>query len=85
MKEFKKDFEKFELKLKNNEPFALSRNNDGEMIILFNQYINNGEFIYDPNDGQYELFRKKMIEKGTLWHMNSQPENVYSNKLYIKR
>jgi len=62
MKEFKKDFEKFELKLKNNEPFALSRNNDGEMIILFNQYINNGEFIYDPNDGQYELFRKKMIE-----------------------
>jgi len=53
MKNFKVDFAKFQNKIKNHEPFAISRCNDGEMIIMFDEFIDlrknlNGEFIYDP-------------------------------------
>jgi hypothetical protein len=67
MKTFKGDFEKFANKIASNEPFALSRNNDGEMIILNNQYINlldkyNGEFVYDPQFKHHQFFREKLLE-----------------------
>ena len=58
MKDFKEDFDKFEGRIKNHEPFAISRNNDGEMIILFDEFIDirkklNGEFVYDPKQQQH--------------------------------
>ena len=67
MKDFKEDFKKFETKIKNHEPFAISRNNDGEMIILFNEFIDlrkklNGEFIYDPKQEQHAFYREKLME-----------------------
>src|SRR5579859_8011444 len=70
MKTFKGDFDYFYAKLKNNEPFALSRNNDGEMIILNNEYINlldkcNGEFIYDPSNKDHEAFRQRLLDSAT--------------------
>lgn len=67
MKTFKTDFNKFHDMIKSHEPFAISRNNDGEMIILFDEYIDlrqklNGEFIYDPNQEQHRFFREKLME-----------------------
>jgi len=67
MKDFKQDFNKFQLMIKNHQPFAISRNNDGEMIILFNEFIDlrqklNGEFIYDPQQEQHKFFREKLLE-----------------------
>jgi hypothetical protein len=67
MKNFKTDFNKFHDMIKNHEPFAISRNNDGEMIILFNEFIDlrqklNGEFIYDPNIESHRFFRDKLME-----------------------
>ena len=67
MKTFKGEFEKFYLKIKNKEHFALSRCNDGEMIILFNEFIDlrqklNGEFIYDPQQEEHKFFREKLLE-----------------------
>lgn len=67
MKDFKTDFTKFEEMIKNHEPFAISRNNDGEMIILFDEFIDlrqklNGEFIYDPKQEQHKFFRDKLME-----------------------
>jgi len=78
MKIFKEDFSKFENKIKNNEPFAISRNNDGEMIILFDEFIDlrqklNGEFIYDPKQEQHKFYRDKLMEsaqhKGDNYHV----------------
>lgn len=67
MKTFKGDFEKFYLKIKNKEHFAISRNNDGEMIILFDRFIDlrqklNGEFVYDPQNKDHQFFRQKLLE-----------------------
>lgn len=67
MKSFKDDFAKFQQMIQNHEPFAISRNNDGEMIILFNEFIDiqkkcNGEFIYDPRQPQHKFFREKLME-----------------------
>jgi len=67
MKTFKGDFDKFYNKIKNHESFALSRNNDGEMTILFNEFIDltkkcNGEFIYDPNNKDHAFYRNKLLE-----------------------
>ena len=66
-KNFKDDFAKFYEMIKNHQPFAISRNNDGEMIILFNEFIDirnkcNGEFIYDPKQEQHKFFREKLLE-----------------------
>jgi len=67
MKTFKGDFDKFHEMIKNHQPFAISRNNDGEMIILFNEFIDirhkcNGEFIYDPRQESHKFFREKLLE-----------------------
>jgi hypothetical protein len=67
VKNFKIDFEKFQEMIKNHQPFAISRNNDGEMIILFDEFIDlrqklNGEFIYDPKQEQHKFFRLKLQE-----------------------
>jgi len=67
MKTFKEDFTKFREMISNHEPFALSRNNDGEMIILFDEFIDlrkklNGEFIYDPQQYQHKFYREKLLE-----------------------
>jgi hypothetical protein len=70
MKDFRQEFYKFRDKLANKEPFALSRCNDGEMIILENQYINllnkcNGEFVYSPDDPSHAKYREKLLESAT--------------------
>ena len=67
MKTFKGDFDKFAGMIRNHQPFAISRNNDGEMIILFNEFIDlrqklNGEFIYDPRQADHKYFREKLLE-----------------------
>ncbi len=70
MKTFSTDFDFFLKKIQNKEPFALSRNNDGEMIILNNEFIDlrskcNGEFIYDPNNSSHTIFREKLLNSAT--------------------
>jgi hypothetical protein len=67
VKTFREDFSKFQEMIVNHKPFAISRNNDGEMIILFNEFIDlrtklNGEFIYDPNQEQHKFYREKLLE-----------------------
>lgn len=67
MKTFGGDFLKFYEKIKGHQPFAVSRNNDGEMIILFDEFIDlrtklNGEFIYDPGQADHAYFREKLLE-----------------------
>jgi len=67
MKTFRGDFNFFLEKLKNKEPFSVSRNNDGEMMILFDQFIDlrkklNGEFLYDPKLEKSRLLREKLLE-----------------------
>lgn len=66
-KDFKTDIRLFEKMLIDKSPYALSRNNDGEMIILFDEFIDirkklNGEFIYDPKDSKHKFFREKLME-----------------------
>lgn len=70
MKTFKGEFDKFKEKIATKESFALSRCNDGEMIILNNEYINllhkcNGEFIYDPKNPQHGIFRTRLLNSAT--------------------
>lgn len=70
MKTFDGDFDFYLKKIQNKEPFALSRNNDGEMIILNNQFIDlrhkcNGEFIYDPNNPLHAIFRERLLNSAT--------------------
>jgi hypothetical protein len=67
MKDFKQDFAKFAKMVKEHQSFAISRNNDGEMIILFNEFIDirnkcNGEFIYNPQQVEHRFFREKLLE-----------------------
>ena len=66
-KDFREEFYKFRDKLANKEPFALSRANDGEAMILFNESLNllnkcNGEFCYDSTDPKYEVYRQKLLD-----------------------
>lgn len=70
MKSFSGDFDYFLKKIQNKQPFALSRNNDGEMIILNNQFIDltskcNGEFIYDPKNPAHTKFRQQLLDSAT--------------------
>ena len=67
MKTFKGEFEKYYLKIKSHEPFALSRCNDGEAMILFRESLNllnkcNGEFCYDSSDPNYVIYREKLLK-----------------------
>lgn len=67
MKTFENDFNFFLNKVKGKQPFAISRNNDGEMIILNNEFIDlrqkcNGEFIYDPNNTTHSFFRDRLLD-----------------------
>lgn len=67
MKTFKGDFDKFLNMIKDKEPLAISRNNDGEMIILNNEFIDlrhkcNGEFIYNPNEPKHYIFRDRLMK-----------------------
>jgi hypothetical protein len=54
------DIEIFYEKIKNKEKFAFSKYADGELHILANQQINNGEFWFNPVEDSF--FREKMIE-----------------------
>lgn len=67
MKTFLDEFNKIKEKIVNKECFALSRANDGEMKILFDEYIDlrkkcNGEFIYNPKENSHHFFREKLLE-----------------------
>ena len=61
--DFRSDIEKFQQKIKSKEKFAFSKYADGELYILANQKINNGEFWFDPNTDQF--YRQKLIESFT--------------------
>ena len=53
---FDRDIEIFCEKIKNKEKFAFSKYADGELYILANQQINNGEFWFNPIEDSF--FRK---------------------------
>jgi hypothetical protein len=66
-KDFNKELYFFLDKIKNDEPFSLSRWGDGELIILENKHIDlrntkNGEFRHDPNLKQYEKPRDLLLK-----------------------
>lgn len=66
-KDFRQEFYKFRDKLANKEPFALSRANDGEAMILFNESLNllnkcNGEFCYESNNPDHVIYRQKLLD-----------------------
>lgn len=70
MKTFGNDFNYFLKLIQDKYPFALSRNNDGEMIILNNEFIDltakcNGEFIHDPRNKEHAIFREKLYNSAT--------------------
>jgi hypothetical protein len=67
IKNFKQDFYKFRDKIANREPFALSRCNDGEAIIMFDESIDirnkcNGEFFYIPTEPLHKKYRQQLID-----------------------
>ena len=59
-KNFTKDLEHIINKLKKHENFAFSKYADGELHILANKPINNGEFWFVP--AEHADYRKKMID-----------------------
>ena len=59
-KNFRGDLDLIIEKLKNKEHFAFSKYADGELHILANMAINNGEFWFKPE--QNEVNRKQMID-----------------------
>jgi len=59
-KSFREDLKILIDKLKTKEPFSFSKYADGELHILSNKPINNGEFWFNPKENQE--FRKQMIE-----------------------
>lgn len=60
---FRADIERFQEKIKNRENFAFSKYADGELHILANQKINNGEFWFNPETDQF--YRQKLVESFT--------------------
>jgi hypothetical protein len=59
-KDYREDLDVLVQKLKTQEPFSFSKYADGELHILSNKPINNGEFWFKPKEDQE--FRKQMIE-----------------------
>ena len=51
-KNFRNDLGIIIKKLSNREPFAFSKYADGELNILVNKSINNGEFWFNPDTDQ---------------------------------
>lgn len=67
MKTFKGDFDLFLNKVKTGENFSVSRWGDGELAILEGNQIDlrakaNGEFYYDPNILEHDIFKQKMLK-----------------------
>jgi len=67
-KNFKKDLETLINKLRSKENFSFSKYADGELHILSNKPINNGEFWFIPEE--HQEFRKEMIESFTYRNEN---------------
>ena len=59
-KNFTKDLEHIINKLQKHENFAFSKYADGELHILANKPVNNGEFWFIPED--HIVYRKQMID-----------------------
>ena len=59
-KNFREDLKILIEKLKSKEPFAFSKYADGELHILSNKPINNGEFWFKPEEDQN--YRRQMID-----------------------
>jgi len=75
MKTFEGDFNIFLNKIKNDDPFSITRFGDGELSIIEGKYLNllnkgNGEFAYDPNDKKYDISRELLTESFTYLEKN---------------
>lgn len=67
-KSFSNDLKKIINKLKNKEKFAFSKYADGELHIIVNKPVNNGEFWFIPEQNQFN--RAKMIDSFKYRHDN---------------
>ena len=65
-KNFRNDLDTIIEKLRNKDHFAFSKYADGELHILANMAINNGEFWFKPEED--ELNRKQMIDSFKYKH-----------------
>ena len=65
-KNFTKDLEHIINKLQKHENFAFSKYADGELHILANKPVNNGEFWFIPED--HTVYRKQMIDSFKYKH-----------------
>lgn len=69
-KTFRGDLEFFTTKLKNKEPFSLSKYADGEWAVIKNKNINNGEFNFTANCALDVFRREALIESFKFKHSN---------------
>ena len=67
-KSFRDDLKHIIEKLKNKTPFSFSKYADGELHILSNKPINNGEFWFVPEEHSFN--REKMIRSFKFKHEN---------------
>lgn len=75
MKTFEGDFNLFLNKIKNGEPFSITRFGDGELSIIEGKGLNllnkgNGEFAYNPNNKKYDISRELLTESFTYLGKN---------------
>ena len=67
-KDYRQDLKKIKYLLQSKKHFAFSKYADGELHILANKPINNGEFWFDPDNNSFN--RKKLIESFTYKEKN---------------
>jgi hypothetical protein len=67
-KDFREDLKSIKYKIENKEPFSFSKYADGELHILINKPINNGEFWFIPKE--YEFNRDQLIKSFKYKHEN---------------
>ena len=69
-KTFRGDLEFFTSKLKNREPFSLSKFADGEWAVMKNHALNNNEFWFNPLNENDQIRRRALISSFKFKHPN---------------
>jgi len=69
-KNFRSDLEFFTTKLKNREPFTLSKYADGEWAVMMNHAINNKEFWFNPLNQNDQRRRLALVDSFKFKHDN---------------
>ena len=81
-KDYRQDLKKIKYLLQSKKHFAFSKYADGELHILANKPINNGEFWFDPDNNSFN--RKKLIESFTYKEKNYFVSGLIGGLLFLQ-